>query len=81
MSSNIDEMIDEVLWELRHGVWFSGPYRIVYSYEGSDYCVWYYEKTSRLLKRGLKTLEAAKAHVNDHRELHRVIESLEIKVQ
>jgi hypothetical protein len=70
MQGRIDEMIDDALWDLRHGIWFSGPYRIILSHERQDYCLWHYDQTSKLLKRGFVTLAEAKRAAEGHRELH-----------
>jgi hypothetical protein len=72
MSSGIDEMIDEVMWVERCGIWFSGPYRIVLSHIQGDYCLWYYDKTSKMLKRGFNSLAWAKRTAEDHRELMKI---------
>lgn len=80
MPEGIDEMIDEALWDVRHGVWFSGPYRLWYSVEKGDWCLWYCTTVmgdgsagnSVILKRGFDTAAQAKKSVEGHRELMRI---------
>lgn len=76
MPEGIDEMIDDALWDLRYGIWFSGPYRLWWSVEKSDWCVWYCTTVlgdgtaanAVRLKRGF-SLVAAKHFVAGHRTL------------
>lgn len=70
MPQGIDEMIDDALWNLRHGVWFSGPYRAAPTAEGR-WDLWYYDRTSTCLKRGLLSLAEAKRAAEAHREVRR----------
>jgi hypothetical protein len=72
MADPVDEMVGEALWDERQGVWFSGPYRVVWSMAGGDWCLWYYaDRTSEMLKRGFRTPALAKGAVEGHRELAR----------
>jgi hypothetical protein len=77
MLEGIEQMVDDALWDVRYGTWFSGPYRLWWSVERGDWCLWYCEGVlmsgvlshSRLLKRGFDTLGWAKKTVEAHREL------------
>ena len=52
-------------WELREGIYFCGPYRIVHGVRG--WSVWYYDGASECLRREIRSLEAAKSIAADHK--------------
>jgi hypothetical protein len=73
-------MINDALWDVRYGIWFSGPYRLWRSPERGDWCAWYCAgvgrdgvlTTSVLLRRGFTAMAEARRAVESHRELMRV---------
>ena len=71
MQGGIDEMIDDAMWTERHGVWFSGPYRIWWSPERGGYVLWYYDRTSICLKRNIASVRHAKHLADLDRETRR----------